>query len=77
VTVTVPSAPATTSGPLRARWTADRVDQATRIALNAVIFRAPEVTLTTAGQYITLVARILGPILVALAILGVRGRVKR
>jgi uncharacterized protein YjbI with pentapeptide repeats len=38
---------------------------------------APEVDLTTAGMYLNVVTRLLGPALIALAVLGIRSRVRR
>jgi hypothetical protein len=63
--------------PLTRRWTRARADQAVRVALGAVVFRDADQQLTTAGLYTTLVARFIGPILLALAALALRGRVKR
>lgn len=52
-------------------------EEALRSALNAVVFRSDDAVLTTAGTYTEMVARVLGPILLALAALSVRNRVKR
>lgn len=52
-------------------------EQALRSALNAVVFRSDDAALTTSGTYVEMVARVLGPILLALAALSVRNRVKR
>jgi hypothetical protein len=59
------------------RWTTKRTEKAVRIALGAIVFRDTEQRLTTHGAYITMAARFLGPALLILAILAVRGRVKR
>jgi hypothetical protein len=53
------------------------VEEALRSALNAVVFRTSADELTTTGAYTEMVARLFGPILLALAVLSVRNRVKR
>ena len=63
--------------PGSARWTWDRVDSSARIALGAVVFRDAGQKLTTSGVWTVMVARFVGPILLALAALAVRARVKR
>ncbi|WP_240521903.1 pentapeptide repeat-containing protein [Amycolatopsis vastitatis] len=60
-----------------ARWTLDRVDTSVRIALGAVAFRDAGQKLTSVGTWAVMVARFVGPILLALAALAVRARVKR
>jgi hypothetical protein len=50
---------------------------AARIAVGAVVFRADDTDLTAAGEWTVLIARFLGPVLLALAVLAVRARVKR
>jgi len=50
---------------------------AARIAVGAVVLRDPGTELTEAGQWTVMVARVLGPVLLALAVLAVRARVKR
>jgi hypothetical protein len=50
---------------------------AARIAVGAVVFRDDQTELTSAGEWTVLVARFLGPVLLALAVLAVRARVKR
>jgi uncharacterized protein YjbI with pentapeptide repeats len=50
---------------------------ASRIALSAVVFRDDRTELTAAGEWTVLVARFLGPVLLALAVLAIRARVKR
>ena len=51
--------------------------EAAQIAVGAVVLRDPGTKLTEAGQWTVMVARVLGPVLLALAVLAVRGRVKR
>lgn len=53
------------------------VENAARIAVGAVVFRDDRTELTAAGEWTVLVARFLGPVLLALAVLAVRARVKR
>ena len=55
----------------------DRVEQAFRSALSAVVFRDTGQQFTVPGRYTEMVARFLGPVLLALAVLSVRNRVKR
>ncbi|UNS97121.1 pentapeptide repeat-containing protein [Streptomyces tubbatahanensis] len=63
--------------PLHARFTADRFDQSLRVVLNSVVFRSSGQDLTTAGTYVEMGSRVSEPILLGLAVLAVRGRVKR
>jgi uncharacterized protein YjbI with pentapeptide repeats len=50
---------------------------ASRIAVGAVVFRDDRTELTAAGEWTVLTARFLGPVLLALAVLAIRARVKR
>lgn len=50
---------------------------AARVALGTALSKDPQVALTATGEWIVLVARFLGPVLLALALLAVRARVKR
>ncbi|MEW1912343.1 pentapeptide repeat-containing protein [Kitasatospora sp. NPDC085895] len=59
------------------RITLQRADRAIRVSVNAVVFRTSGQNLTRAGNYIEMVSRIIEPILLALAVLAVRARVKR
>ncbi|MEV6730752.1 pentapeptide repeat-containing protein [Streptomyces sp. NPDC051364] len=59
------------------RWTLQRADRAVRVSVNAVVFRTSGQNLTHAGIYIEMLSRIIEPILLALAVLAVRERVKR
>jgi len=58
-------------------WTWVQVDQSARIAMGAVVFRDAGQQLTPAGTWTVMIARFLGPVLLALAVLAVRTRVKR
>lgn len=57
-------------------WAA-RLEDGVWLSLESAVFRSPRTDLTTAGQRTLLLPRMFGPILVALALLALRGRVKR
>jgi hypothetical protein len=59
------------------RWTGTRFEKSLNITLNSVVFRSSGQDLTTAGTYIEMTSRLLEPALLALAVLAVRGRIKR
>ncbi|MFF5760890.1 hypothetical protein ACFY7A_36310 [Streptomyces longwoodensis] len=59
------------------RFTGKRFEKALNVTLNSVVFRASGQDLTTAGTYIEMTARLSEPILLGLAVLAVRNRVKR
>ncbi|WP_394618454.1 pentapeptide repeat-containing protein [Lentzea sp. JNUCC 0626] len=59
------------------RWTADRASKAVRIALGSVVFREADQRLTPAGVWTVMAGRAFGPLLLALAVLAIRARVKR
>ncbi|MFF0430332.1 pentapeptide repeat-containing protein [Streptomyces sp. NPDC004520] len=59
------------------RFTSNRFDKALNVTLNSVVFRSSGQDLTTTGTYIEMTSRILEPALLALAVLAVRGRIKR
>lgn len=59
------------------RFTGERFDKAFTATLNSVIFRSSGQDLTTAGTYIEMTSRLLEPALLALAVLAIRGRIKR
>ncbi|MFJ4498774.1 pentapeptide repeat-containing protein [Streptomyces sp. NPDC088864] len=59
------------------RFTSKRFDKALNITLNSVVFRSSGQDLTTTGTYIEMTSRILEPALLALAVLAIRGRIKR
>jgi uncharacterized protein YjbI with pentapeptide repeats len=63
--------------PATQRWTAQRTRIALQVATESIVFRSTSEPLTTTGAWSTIVARILGPILLALAVLSIRNRVKR
>ncbi|MDX3539636.1 pentapeptide repeat-containing protein [Streptomyces sp. MB09-01] len=59
------------------RFTTKRFEKAMKVTLNSVVFRSSGQGLTTAGTYIEMTSRLTEPILLGLAILAVRNRVKR
>ncbi|MFD8012939.1 pentapeptide repeat-containing protein [Streptomyces sp. NPDC058955] len=63
--------------PTRDRFTSKRFDKALSVTLNSVVFRSSGQDLTTTGTYIEMTSRILEPALLALAVLAIRGRIKR
>ncbi|MCZ4099712.1 pentapeptide repeat-containing protein [Streptomyces sp. So13.3] len=77
ISLTTSSPDPSLRGSLSRRMTAARTEKATRVAVNSVVFRSSGQNLTTAGTYIEMTSRLLEPILLALAALAVRGRIKR
>lgn len=65
------------SGPLSERLTRARLNKAVGVALNSSVFRASSQNLTSAGTYIEMASRFVEPVLLALVLLAIRGRVKR
>jgi hypothetical protein len=63
--------------PLADRFTGERLDQAIQVVLNSVVFRSSGQDLTTWGTYIEMVSRFSEPVLLALAVLAMRSRIKR
>ncbi|WP_285608670.1 pentapeptide repeat-containing protein [Actinokineospora globicatena] len=63
--------------PAGQRWTADRAGRAIRVVLGSVVFRDTDQRLTPAGVWTVMAGRALGPLLLALAALAIRARVKR
>ncbi|WP_338135317.1 pentapeptide repeat-containing protein [Streptomyces europaeiscabiei] len=63
--------------PTEDRFTGKRFEKALNVTLNSVIFRSSGQDLTTTGTYIEMTSRLLEPALLALAVLAVRGRIKR
>ncbi|MFE7235913.1 hypothetical protein ACFY3J_36375 [Streptomyces sp. NPDC001231] len=59
------------------RFTGERFEKALNVTLNSVVFRSADQDLTTAGTYIEMTFRLAEPILLGLAVLAVRNRVKR
>ncbi|WP_443075547.1 hypothetical protein [Streptomyces sp. NBC_01483] len=63
--------------PTENHFTSERFDKALTATLNSVVFRSSEQDLTTAGTYIEMTSRLLEPALLVLAVLAIRGRIKR
>lgn len=63
--------------PTRDRFTGERFEKALSVTLNSVVFRSSGQDLTTAGTYIEMTSRLTEPVLLGLAVLAVRNRVKR
>ncbi|WP_408990235.1 hypothetical protein [Streptomyces stelliscabiei] len=59
------------------RFTGERFEKAVSVTLNSVVFRSSGQDLTTAGTYIEMTSRLTEPVLLGLAVLAVRNRVKR
>ncbi|MFD7825440.1 pentapeptide repeat-containing protein, partial [Streptomyces sp. NPDC059698] len=70
-------APVNPTGPLRERVTTERFEKSLRVVINSVVFRSSGQDLTTAGTYTEMTSRIAEPVLLGLAILAIRNRVKR
>jgi uncharacterized protein YjbI with pentapeptide repeats len=69
--------PVNPDGPYRNRLTTERFDKSLRVVINSVVFRSSGQDLTTVGTYTEMASRISEPVLLGLAVLAVRGRVKR
>ncbi|AIR96132.1 pentapeptide repeat-containing protein [Streptomyces glaucescens] len=69
--------PVNPTGPLTERLTTERFEKALRVVINSVIFRSSGQDLTTTGTYTEMTSRLAEPVLLGLAVLAVRGRVKR
>ncbi|WP_327749994.1 pentapeptide repeat-containing protein [Streptomyces europaeiscabiei] len=65
------------TGSLANRITWARAEKASRVVVNSVIFRSSGQNLTTSGTYIEMTSRLSEPVLLGLALLAIRGRVKR
>ncbi|MGW1362944.1 pentapeptide repeat-containing protein [Streptomyces chartreusis] len=59
------------------RFTGERFEKALNITFNSVVFRSSGQDLTTSGTYIEMVSRVVEPVILGLAVLAVRNRVKR
>lgn len=72
VTTVAPTLP-----PPDQRWTAARVQRAIRTLVTSLVPLGTDQRLTTLGGYLVLVGRVLGAVLLGLAVLAIRARVKR
>ncbi|MFD7974054.1 pentapeptide repeat-containing protein [Streptomyces clavifer] len=59
------------------RFNGERFEKALNVTLNSVVFRSSGQDLTTTGTYIEMTSRLTEPILLGLAVLAIRNRVKR
>ncbi|MDW4901367.1 pentapeptide repeat-containing protein [Streptomyces californicus] len=75
--ITDTPAPVNPTGPLCERVTTERFEKSLRVVINSVVFRSSGQDLTTAGTYTEMTSRIAEPVLLGLAILAIRNRVKR
>ncbi|MFP8961412.1 pentapeptide repeat-containing protein [Streptomyces nanhaiensis] len=75
--VTLTIGKADPQNPTGDRFTGERFEKALNVTLNSVVFRSSGQDLTTTGTYIEMTSRLVEPTLLALAVLAVRGRVKR
>ncbi|MFB6654115.1 hypothetical protein ACFCZ4_32605 [Streptomyces microflavus] len=58
-------------------FSGERFEKALNVTLNSVVFRSSGQDLTTAGTYIEMASRLTEPVLLGLAVLAIRNRVKR
>lgn len=70
-------APVNPSGPLPERVSTKRFEKSLRVVVNSVIFRSSGQNLTTVGTYTEMGSRLTEPVLLGLAALAIRGRIKR
>ncbi|WP_331276010.1 pentapeptide repeat-containing protein [Streptomyces sp. Qhu-G9] len=69
--------PVNPTGPLIERVTTERWEKSLRVVINSVVFRSSGQDLTTTGTYTEMISRLAEPVLLGLAVLAVRSRVKR
>ncbi|MFE7328017.1 hypothetical protein ACFU8W_24080 [Streptomyces sp. NPDC057565] len=69
--------PRNPTGPLSERVTTKRFEKFVRVVINSVVFRSSGQDLTTAGTHTEMTSRLTEPVLLGLAVLAVRSRVKR
>ncbi|MET8576685.1 pentapeptide repeat-containing protein [Streptomyces sp. NPDC005012] len=77
VLITDTPAPVDPTGPADERVTAERLEKSLRVVINSVLFRSSGQNLTTIGTYTEMASRLVEPVLLGLAVLAVRSRVKR
>ncbi|MBB5940058.1 pentapeptide repeat-containing protein [Streptomyces zagrosensis] len=65
------------TGPPAERVTTERLEKGLRVVINSVIFRSSGQDLTTTGTYTEMASRLAEPVLLGLAVLAIRSRVKR
>jgi len=69
--------PVNPTGPLTERLGTQRFEKALSVTINSVVFRSSGQDLTTTGTYLERASRIAEPVLLGLALLAIRNRVKR
>ncbi|WP_229703839.1 hypothetical protein [Streptomyces albiflavescens] len=69
--------PVNPGGSLHERISTARFEKGLRVVVNSVIFRSSGQDLTTAGTYTEMASRLTEPVLLGLAVLAIRNRVKR
>ncbi|MFJ4828952.1 pentapeptide repeat-containing protein [Streptomyces sp. NPDC088747] len=69
--------PANPTNALHERLSTKRFEKSLRVVVNSVIFRSSDQDLTTAGTYTEMASRLTEPVLLGLAALAIRGRIKR
>lgn len=69
--------PENPGGPPGDRLNTGRFEKSLRVVVNSVIFRSSGQDLTTVGTYTEMASRPTEPVLLGLAVLAVRGRIKR
>ncbi|GHA70635.1 hypothetical protein GCM10010372_82250 [Streptomyces tauricus] len=69
--------PVNPTGPLIERVTTERWEKSLRVVINSVVFRSSGQDLTTRGTYTEMFSRLAEPLLLGLAVLAIRSRVKR
>ncbi|MFF7705381.1 pentapeptide repeat-containing protein [Streptomyces lydicus] len=74
---TVTPDPVNPTGPYHERLSTGRFEKSLRLVINSVVFRSSGQQLTTVGTYCEMAARLTEPVLLGLALLAVRNRVKR
>ncbi|KJY24045.1 hypothetical protein [Streptomyces katrae] len=77
VTLTVDEQDPRLALPIHDRFTAERFNKALQVELNSVVFRSSSQDLTTWGTYTEMASRFTEPVLLTLAVLAVRSRIKR
>ncbi|AVH54700.1 MULTISPECIES: pentapeptide repeat-containing protein [Streptomyces] len=69
--------PANPTDAIHERLSTKRFEKSLRVVVNSVIFRSSDQDLTTAGTYTEMASRLTEPVLLGLAALAIRGRIKR
>ncbi|MGR3939470.1 pentapeptide repeat-containing protein [Streptomyces sp. BRA346] len=77
VTLTVDKQDPRLTLPVGDRFSAKRFDKSLQVVLNSVVFRSSGQDLTTWGTYTEMASRFTEPVLLTLAILAMRSRIKR